>query len=149
MYVKGLFLSLSFSSLPHFQAEKLFKAKEVEWNSRLETIERQKRQQQQQQQQEQPQTTPQSTRPSANVKADSKRESRPRTKARASLDSAMESILDGGAAVGGGGGRGASPTLPPIDDDMRPTEYHQASSLSISERSSRDSGNTLANWSAA
>jgi len=131
------------------EAEKLFKAKEVEWNSRLETIERQKRQQQQQQQQQkQPQTTPQSTRPSANVKADSKRESRPRTKAWASIDSAVESVLGGGGG-GRGGGRDSSPTLPPIDDDMKPTGDYHASSLSISERSSRSSGNTLANWSAA
>jgi len=135
------------------EAEKLFKVKEVEWNSRLETIERQKRQQQQQQQQhqqqQQPQTTPQSTRPSANVKADSKRESRPRTKARVSIESAVESTRGGGGRGGGGGGRGASPTLPPVDDDMKPTADHHASSLSISERSSRNSGNTLANWSAA
>jgi len=131
------------------EAEKLFKVKEVEWNSRLETIERQKRQQQQQQQQHQQQTTPQSTRPSANVKADSKRESRPRTKARVSIESAVESTRGGGGRGGGGGGRGASPTLPPVDDDMKPTADHHASSLSISERSSRNSGNTLANWSAA
>jgi len=125
------------------EAEKLFKVKEVEWNSRLETIERQTRQQQQQQ----PQTTPQSTRPSANVKADSKRESRPRTKARASIESAVESTRGGGGR--GGGGRGASPTLPPVDDVMKPTADHHASSLSISERSSRNSDNILANWSAA